>query len=83
MPVLCRRENQLWEAGRKDRQGHWASADTEEAAAKQNVYTAQIKSDENVQTVCTDLKKRPWDVQTAQTVKFPTRNLDNPVRPKT
>ena len=29
------------------------SADTEEAAAKQNVYTAQIKSDENVQTVCT------------------------------
>ena len=53
MPVLCRRENQLWEAGRKDRQGHWASADTEKAAAKQNVYTAQIKSDENVQTVCT------------------------------
>ena len=53
MPVLCRRENQLWEAGRKDRQGQWASADTEKAAAKQNVYTAQIKSDENVQTLCT------------------------------
>ena len=53
MPVLCRSENKLWEAGRKDRQGQWASADTEEAAAKQNVYTAQIKSDENVQTVCT------------------------------
>ena len=53
MPVLCRRENQFWKTGRKDGQGQWASADTDEAAAKQNVYTAQIKSDENVQTVCT------------------------------
>ena len=82
MSVLCRRENQLWEAGRKDRQGQWASADIEKTAAKQNVYTAQIKSDENVQTVCTAWKS-PWDVQTAQTVKFLTRNLDNPVKPKT
>ena len=54
MPVLCREENQLWEAGRKDRKGPLGqSADTEKAAAKQNVYTAQIKSDENVQTMCT------------------------------